>query len=322
MISTKGVILAEEAEKLMDTLDDEAAWRFYVSDFKINKRMHSPLRRDSDPSFCIFLGRAGKLLYIDYSTGESGDLVKFVMKLKGMSYYQAIKQIALDMNLKSVGSHTTSIARDIRVSRREIKVIPRKFGEHDLIYWEQYGIRLPNLVKFDVYALESVFLDDVLISEYKKSQPVYGYYLGNGWKIYKPYSTQRFYCNTNTLQGYRQLPASGDMLIITKSMKDVMLLDTLGYPAVAPHGERVKIIDEIAELKERFKTIVIFFDNDEPGIEGAKILSEKYQLPMIYIDPAEKVKDLSDYYRVNNYAKTEQTLEYLLCQKTESLKLA
>ena len=100
-------------------------------------------------------------------------------------------------------------------------------------------------------------------------------------------------------------------------MKDVLLLSELGYPAVAPHGERVKIIDEIENLKKRFKNIILLFDNDEPGIEGAKILSDKYDIPMVYINPTEKAKDLSDYYRINSYSKTAQLVENLLCQKSE-----
>lgn len=320
MIGTKDIILAEDAKKLIESIDDELAFRFYIPDLQINKRIRSPLRKDNDPSFCIFMNRAGRLMYHDYSTGESGDIVKFVMQLTGLPYYTAIKKIARDLSLKTVNL-PTSVAREVRVQQRKIKVIIKEFSVQDLIYWEQYGIRISNLKKYQVYAIDSVFLDNVLVSEYRKNQPIYGYFLGNGWKIYKPFSTQRFFMDSTTLQGYNQLPASGDLLVITKSMKDVILLDALGYPAVAPHGERVKIIDEISDLKLRFKKIVLLFDNDQPGIEGAKILSEKYDIPMVYIDPSEKAKDISDYYRLNNYSKTIALLSNLLCQKSEQSEL-
>lgn len=321
MISTQNVILAEHARDLVDLADTETAFRFYIPDLQINKRMRSPLRKDNDPSFTVFVNSSGKLMYHDFTTGESGDIIKFVMQLTGLSYWDAIKKIARDLSLKgSEAIKPTNVARPIRVQKKQIKVIPRKWTERDLMYWEQYGIRLPNLRKYNVYALDSVFLDDILVSEHKSSQPVYGYYLGDGWKIYKPFSTQRFYTSTNTLQGYAQLPASGELLVITKSMKDVILLDSLGYPAVAPHGERVKVINEIEELKRRFENIVILFDNDAPGVEGAEILSEIYSIPYVYIPLEEKVKDVSDYYRINKHVKCEQLLKNLLCQKQKVLK--
>lgn len=50
------------------------------------------------------------------------------------------------------------------------------------------------------------------------------------------------------------LPESGDILIITKALKDVMVLYEYGIPAIAPCSENLFITEaQYNHLKERFK---------------------------------------------------------------------
>jgi DNA primase len=317
MISTTGILAITDAETQLKHVNDLEIFAYYMPNLKLNKRQHSPLRKDTDPSFTVFQSKSGNLLYHDFSTGETGDAMKFVMQLFGLSYKQAVTRIITDLKGKQtfVPKQRLDLILE-EAKKREISVITRKYGSRDLMYWEQYGIRAVTLSKYRVYCLENVFLDGMLVSEYRNSQPVYGYYLGpKAWKIYKPYSHQRFFQNTTIMQGYAQLPETGDLLIISKSMKDVLLLHELGLPAVAPHGERVGTLANIDELRKRFKRIVVFFDNDTPGIEGAKHLADLYGLEYIFIPVDEKAKDLTDYYKINNFEKTRALLDSLLWKK-------
>lgn len=320
MISTNGITLKENLRAILNRYNDELVFRHYIPDFVINKRIRSPLRKDVNPSFSIFLSRSGKLMYHDYANNDSGDVIKFVMMLFGLSYYDALLKIARDLSIiDSVLQKPDIVVHDISRTKKTkvIKVVIQPFTTTDLIYWESYGIRKSTLEHFKVYSIAAVFIDDVLVGEYYKSNPIYGYYLGNGWKIYKPFSKQRFYMNSTVLQGYNQLPDKGDLLIITKSLKDVMLLYELGYHAVAPHGESILNIPEIDDLRDRFTNMVIFFDNDSPGINGAKVLSETYKIPYVYIPEEEMAKDISDYNKINNINKTKELIEKLVCQKVE-----
>ena len=47
------------------------------------------------------------------------------------------------------------------------------------------------------------------------------------------------------IQGMHMIPKSGEFLVITKSMKDVMLCYELGIPAIAPNSENLFITDSI-----------------------------------------------------------------------------
>lgn len=52
--------------------------------------------------------------------------------------------------------------------------------------------------------------------------------------------------------------SKGDILFITKSMKDVMCLHEMGIPAVSPSSESTFLPKDVLEqLKTRFKRIII-----------------------------------------------------------------
>ena len=81
------------------------------------------------------------------------------------------------------------------------------------------------------------------------------------WRLYFPSrSTLRFLTNwrANKIQGAKQMPKNGDLLIIQKSMKDVMCLYELGITAIAPNSENLFLSDKQLEaVKNRFKRIIV-----------------------------------------------------------------
>jgi DNA primase len=110
---------------------------------------------------------------------------------------------------------------------------------------------------------------------------------------------------SDLMHGDTGLTYTSDILIITKSLKDVMVLNELGYEAVSPMAENVIISEElINSYKEKYKSIVIFYDNDGEfypgkgksgkGKQAALHAAKKYSLPMIFLGDGEE-KDISDY---------------------------
>jgi hypothetical protein len=125
----------------------------------------------------------------------------------------------------------------------------------------------------------------------------------NRYKIYSPYEeTNKWLSNTKKtdVQGYDQLPTKGERLIITSSLKDVMCLHAAGYNAIAMQSE-MQIPSEklISELKERFNTIEILYDNDfnkatNPGQNMAYKICSLYGFKNICLPDELKSKDPSD----------------------------
>jgi hypothetical protein len=94
------------------------------------------------------------------------------------------------------------------------------------------------------------------------------------------------------------MPAKGKILCICSSLKDALCLwANTGIPAIYVQSETTGISDTARKvLESRFKRICICFDNDAPGIEDAKKLSQKTGFPYIVPD-LKGEKDYSDYYK-------------------------
>ena len=99
----------------------------------------------------------------------------------------------------------------------------------------------------------------------------------------------------DVLQGYEQLPESGPLLVITKSMKDSIVLNRLGIPAVAPNSEVLIISQEqMDEFHKRFKYIVFYWDRDYAGVTNLQKIRKTYPECAYFINPKNTAKDLSD----------------------------
>lgn len=98
-----------------------------------------------------------------------------------------------------------------------------------------------------------------------------------------------------TIEGLDQLRSS-NVLIITKSLKDVMTFRVLGFNAIASISESVVLNEErLEDLRRRYRFIFTYLDNDATGIK----LTERYAnlgIPSIRIYT--KVKDISDLYKI------------------------
>ena len=152
--------------------------------------------------------------------------------------------------------------------------------------------------------------------------PIYGYYCGKKhgqelWRLYFPSKrTFRFLSNVGKeyIQGAKQLPKTGDILVITKSLKDCMLAHELGVPAVAPCSEVLFLSKrQLAHLKSRFKTIIVIYDTDLTGIHNLKqIKLEHPDIHTFFIPRKYGVKDISDFFKKYGEEKTRSLAKELI----------
>ena len=146
---------------------------------------------------------------------------------------------------------------------------------------------------------------------------MYAYKVYDHFKIYRPladkYTKWRNNLTEYDIQGYAQLPEKGNLLIITKSMKDVMCLKELGYNAISPSSESTFIPDNALEvLKKRFKHILICFDRDAPGVKNMRKISLKTGLNCFLVHKKFKSKDISDAIKNNNFEVVSEWLNQTL----------
>lgn len=137
----------------------------------------------------------------------------------------------------------------------------------------------------------------------------FAYRIGKFYKIYAPYDKEHKFVSSfprNYVEGMLQLEYKQDLLIITKSLKDVMVLHELGYEAVSPKSENTVIeTDILSKLEAQYKRIVVFFDND------LKHKGDEYPYPQIQL-PVNKAKDISDFIKLYGRIEAKNILKQLL----------
>lgn len=306
-------------------------FKYYIPEFKSpGKKFSSPFRSDVDPS-CAIKDYGSTAILTDFATGESYSFIKLVQTLYGCDYYTAIRKIAGDLNLIDTKINPKLVTQYESKSREIVESPGARILIHardwnivlDKPYWKQYGISLKTLRKYKVFPISTFWINSI---RFDCKKLTYAYYYGNyTFKIMSPYSKEnKWYSNTKSdiIQGFNQLPESGDLLIITKGLKDVMLLYELGYTAIAFSSETTLISDsQFTTLQSRFKKLVLFYDNDgtftptpdEPGKGkfGAFKNSIKHKIPMIFLPDGEE-KDISDYYKKYGLLETQNIMKKLI----------
>ena len=267
---------------LLSKFSEETIFCHYLGINSISKKLvRNTTRNDKNPTCGFYRNGNGTLILHDFATGEYFNCFSYVMKIYNCNYYEALDIIASDFGLINHNNKPAPTIRHVPTFKNEenkityIQIEMGKFEEQDLKWWGSFGITEKTLNKYRVFSCKSVFLNGNLVSQRAQHNLIYGYYFGKKdgieqWRIYFPKRKEmRFMGNvsTKTIQGYKQLPKGGKLLVITKSMKDVMLLYELGIPAIAPNSETQFVSDKmLEELHTRFKHIVLLYDNDLTGV--------------------------------------------------------
>ena len=314
---------------------EETYMEYYLGVKVTKKLICNPLRQDKHPTASFFRNSKGELIFHDFNGTLYANFVGVVMAKYSCTYHQALSAIAKDFhlldgtnNFKTVVQSSTTFSKIDEPS--DIRIETKEFSKEELEWWNQYGITLELLNKYKVFSCKTVFLNGNIQTIKTKDNLIFGYYGGkmNGkelWRVYYPKRKEyRFLTNwpSKKVQGYKQLPKSGNLLIITKSMKDTMCLRGLGIIAIAPNSETQWLSKTmLSELKERFKYIVTFYDNDRPGLYNmAKIRKEHSDLFYFYIPKKFKAKDISDFYMKYGREKTLKFIKHYITKLSNYVK--
>ena len=334
MYDLENTVEVDNLKDLLKLTTEYDIYSFYIGyQFKIGRVMRSPLREDIHPSFGIFKSSIrGNLMWKDQATGKTGNVVMLVSELFNITYEEAIQRILSDIELSHIIRTTEGIhiAESYKKVKTTISIQKKNFTETDDNYWGQYFVTREILKKYNVYPILTFWVNDMPSNLfYSKDQPLYAYQIFDKFQIYSPYGDRKNKFRNNggiyDIHGLEQLPQYGKLLIITKSKKDVMVLDRLGYNSIAPCGENTPIPDVImTDLKERFSKIIVLYDNDEAGIKGATKLANGHTIVWKHLQikyyEMFKIKDISDYINSFKITKTRELLKEIItnCEKEDN----
>ena len=318
MIQKGDPILISEGELLNYVSQDEIAIRYITNFSGIGKPFKSEFRQESNPSSRVFVGHKGDLMFKDFGDPELTNaisVIKYVQYKYNLSYQAAINKIARDFRLIKGDNLDIDIVKKRGKVKKEyhapsnliIKIKKRDWTVFDKEYWGSYYIPISLLERNNIKSISHVFING-FPTEFAKTHLVYSY--DYYWhkdifrrKIYQP-NSEEYKWRTNSdytiVQNYPNIPKTGDLLFIQSSYKDCMVMERLGYNAIAPNKEGSWMPDYYwKKLKERWGKIVIYWDNDwskmgNPGLRYSQKFSEKYDVPYI-LNPNGKPDDISGY---------------------------
>lgn len=304
---------------LLDKLNDYDIYSYYLGPVKLKKLINSPLRNDDKiPSFALFPSKDGTgILFKDHGSGESGNALKFLKLYKGIQtrnelereLLRIVRRMNPNMNIKS--NTYTKVAGP---SSADIGIVRQPFTEVDKQYWKQFHISLDTLKRFNVFSIKYFLCNRVVRGTYKDTNPMYAYKVYDKFKIYRPLASKYTKWRTNLtnkhVQGLAESPQEGgNLLIITKSLKDVMCLYEMGFNAIAASSETTFIPEDILKkLKRKWKHIVLIYDRDGPGMESARKYSKQYKIDALFVHKKFKSKDISDAVKNNSFTEVKKWL--------------
>lgn len=325
-------------ELILSKVSEETIFEHYLG-VSVKKGLFcSPpvIRTDKTPTASFYRSGKGGLLYKDFA-GPSFDCFGCVQHIFQCNFYNALKIVANDFDiieLKNSPKNPPKIEYSNTIleetTKSKISVETKEFTDKELAWWKSFGVTFSTLKKFRVYSIKHVFLNGSYFSSSNESSPIYGYYGGldfNGeelWRLYMPTKKKyRFLSNWDSqiIQGSQQLPKSGEFIVITKSLKDTMLLYELGIIAVAPTSENIFLSKQQYEkLERRFGELYLLYDLDGAGIKNSKKIKNKFpKITLLFIPKKYKCKDLTDFFKKYGITKTLKLLDefknYYICQK-------
>lgn len=325
MFDLKDAIPDITIDLILSKISEQEIWSKYCSNFEeINKSFCSNLYNDRNPSCRIYYNQVNKLVYKDFGTGASYDCFSFIQTKYNCTFKESLRIIYNDFK---IGTLRYDILPQLVLnnsqevlkinSKSVIEIVKQSFNIVDYNYWNQYEIPLILLEEYNVFSCSKVYIhkngytNEIVAT---KTNPIYAYqFCFNGkysYKIYFPLhlDKKRKWLfsggSSDDIEGYDQLPHFGEILILTKSLKDCISFNQIGYPAISLQGETNKLKQELVDkLFKRFDKIIVCYDNDEQGhksVEGyinerdifINGLKQEYGFKYFFIEGA---KDLSDF---------------------------
>lgn len=321
--------LSINQEFILSRISERDIFDYYVGrPYKLGQMLKSNLRNDDDTESLNIYSNGGKIKYKDFGHSQ-GNCFEYVKNLHDCDYFEALNIIAKDFNLvagiptpkpklKTPVEHYIEFQKTIIPVKRGWKLLDKE-------YWtDRYYIPLTLLVQYDIIPANYVYLknrpDNMFIwGTHTDANPIYCYEINKAYKIYRPLSPDKKQKWLSTIkatdiQGMNQLPKKGELLIITSSMKDLLVLKVLGYNAIALGGEGNHMSEKIVDyLWSCFDNIIIFYDNDKPGLKCGQELAEEIGAGYIHIPlEYEDTKDISDFIEKYRIDRTRELIKELL----------
>ena len=304
-------------DTLLERVSMNEILNYYLPGKGNKYKLLCPFHKDTRPSLHVNLYKG---TFKCYSCDKGGDGIQYIIERYKVNFRDSLNIIANDFNLLDLKHDRKPSLEFLGISKQqqlcEIKIKTRSFNKQDVLYWDQFNISIDLCKRYNIYPITHYWLNDRIFDV--KKQLAYAYLVNGKFKIYKPYATEYKWFSSllrTDVFGLEQLNYSRRNLIITKSLKDVVCLESFNVSSIAPQAESIILPESLMlDLKSKFENIYTLFDYDNSGIHLSWQMRKLYNTkPLFFTDKL--------WNRKGGYKGSKDVSEFTVKNKEELIKL-
>lgn len=282
---TYGELTPNTIGQILELYSQEDIFKIVFGEYPdYNKSYLSPFRKDRNPN-CFFDWYKGKLYFKDYADVPR-DCFLSVKEYYNLESYNDVFEVihSYFKEHKPLNKVQFQEYREQCESRQfyDITDVRRKFELRDNLFWKQYYITEEQLNDDIVYPISRYRFYARKKKKWITLNPLDIAYSISGFnkckKIYRPKNKGQnkwlTNCSNNEIGNLWNISKDLPYLTITKSYKDCRVIRNDGMTNTVWFQSEGQFPDDnfLLSLIKDFPFIIIFYDNDEAGIVGAKKL--------------------------------------------------
>lgn len=255
-------------------------------------KINSFWTEEKTPSFCIYYDSNSETYkWKDFSSSKSGDAIELVKILENIPFHAAVNQIIhAYKHFTQNGGTVEEYDVDVFMSNSiEVSVTDRPFTRTDIDFYDQWGISLKTLNKYNVKPFNTLKIKKGYMERTFDQSYGFVYYKADGtpYQVYQPHNEKAKYLSlsmTDYIIGEDQLTFKKKACGILSGLKDIMAMDELELNSdyVAPRSESIILsANEINFLKSKYPYLFCMLDNDKTGLKYMKLYESLYGIPYI-----------------------------------------
>ena len=233
--------------------------------------------------------RFGDYLFKDFSSGECGGPVKFIMLRDGLSYDDA--KNVIKGYIKNYDPQANAVKVEYVIKKKTVTYDIERYTSEDLKYWEKYNITDVNhLYKHMVYPISNIYYNDMFIGKraigyFDNDSNLIQIYLPAN-SVYNTSGEKKFYTLSGSFAIQRY---NSKYLIITKSKKEMVVWDNIlkgSFDIACWYSESIKL-EKKAEFHifmNHYEKIYLNYDNDKVGQKQMEYYSKFGIIPLFTVN--------------------------------------
>lgn len=253
---------------------------------------YCPFHDEKSPSFKV---SKSKQIYKCFGCGKSGDAISFIQEYLKLNYLDAIKSIAAKYHIELLEATQTK-RPTIRPASQKL---PLTMSQYD--WFKSRGIERSTLEEFKITNATEWMpkakkeVDTVCFNYFLNGELVNVKYRAENKDFKLVKDAELVFYNIDSIKGR-------DYVVITEGEIDCLSVKQSGAKAVVsvPNGaakgvQKLDYLETCFDLFRDVKTIVLFTDNDEPGITLRDELARRFGYERCFlVEYPEGCKDAND----------------------------